>query len=102
MKPRFIRIEADEAAEDRAMARLVDASTAEADIPFWFVELVALHGSPVAAARAHHGCTQADLARVLGIPPGRLDEIERGRGELTDLQRSQVAAHTGVEAGWLL
>jgi ribosome-binding protein aMBF1 (putative translation factor) len=124
MKPQFIRTEAgeelvvlsresydallaaggDEAAEDRAMARLVDASTSEAstDIPLWFVELVALHGSPVTAAREHHGCTPCDLAQVLDIPRSQLADIEDGRRHLTDIQRSQIAAHTGVEAGWLI
>ena len=98
----------DEAAEDRATARITDAYLAEeaagrgAAIPFWFVELVAKHGSVVKAARKHHGDTQSALARALDISQGHLSDIERGRRQLTDLQRTQIAARTGVEAGWLV
>jgi DNA-binding XRE family transcriptional regulator len=98
----------DEAAEDRATARMVEdylaakaEGTAPAGLPHWFVALIAEHGSPVTAARKHRGCTQADLARVLGVSQGHLSDIERGRRQLTAAQRDQVAAHTGVEAGWL-
>jgi DNA-binding XRE family transcriptional regulator len=91
----------DEAAEDRATARIVDETTEEATVPHWFVMLLAEHGSPVTAARKHHGCTQAELAAVLGISQGHLSDIERGRRALTQTQAHQVAAHTGVEAEWL-
>jgi DNA-binding XRE family transcriptional regulator len=99
----------DEAAEDRATARIVDehleavaAGTAGPAIPHWFVMLVAEHDAPVTAARKHHGLTQAQLAAVLGISQGHLSDIERGRRALTREQAHQVAAHTGVEAEWLL
>ena len=128
MKPQFIETEAGdelvvltrreydalllgenaEAAEDRAVARLTDAYLAEeeagrvASVPFWFVELVMTHGSPVTAARKHHGCTQIELAQVLDISQGHLSDIERGRRQLSDIQRTQIAAHTGVGADWLV
>lgn len=128
MKPQFIKTEAgeelvvlarheydallsgrgDEAAEDRAMARITDAYLVEeqaghgASVPFWFVELVATYGSPVTAARKHHGCTQIELAHMLDISQGHLSDIERGRRQLSDIQRTQIAAHTGVEADWLV
>lgn len=101
----------DEAAEDRAAARMADDYLADATadpaaratIPHWFARLVAEHGSPVTAARKHAGraCTQVVLAAVLDISQGHLSDIERGRRQLTDLQRAQIAAHTGVEAAWL-
>ncbi|RVU13756.1 helix-turn-helix domain-containing protein [Methylobacterium oryzihabitans] len=100
----------DEAAEDRATARIVDehlaavaAGTAGPAIPHWFVMLLAEHGSTVTAARKHHdNCTQAQLAEAIGISQGHLSDIERGRRALTREQARQVAAHTGVEAEWLL
>jgi antitoxin component HigA of HigAB toxin-antitoxin module len=94
----------DEAAEDRATARIVDETTEEATVPHWFVMLLAEHGSPVTAARKHMSppCTQAQLAEVLGISQGHLSDIERGRRALTQTQAHQVAAHTGVEADWLV
>ncbi len=92
----------DEDAEDRATARLVDTATEEASVPHWFVVLLAEHGSPVTAARRHHGCTQGQLAEVLGISQGHLSDIERGRRALTREQAHQIAGHTGVEADWLL
>ncbi|MGX7703724.1 helix-turn-helix domain-containing protein [Methylobacterium sp. Gmos1] len=91
----------DEAAEDRATARIVDEATEEASVPHWFVMLLAEHGSPVTAARKHHGCTQAELASVLGISQGHLSDIERGRRALTQAQAHQVASHTGILAEWL-
>lgn len=128
MKPQFIKTEAgeelvvltrreydallagngDEAAEDRAMARITDDYLSEeeagrgASVPFWFVELVMKHGSPVTAARKHHGCTQVELAQILDISQGHLSDIERGRRQLSDIQRTQIAAHTGVGADWLV
>ncbi|ACA18429.1 transcriptional regulator, XRE family [Methylobacterium sp. 4-46] len=92
----------DEAAEDRAAARLLDARADEkASVEHWFVALIAEHGSPVTAARKHHGCTQAQLAEALGISQGHLSDIERGRRQLTPTQRHQIAAETGVIADWL-
>lgn len=98
----------DETAEDRAMGRLTDDYLAEkatgngADVPFWFVKLVSRHGSPVAAARKHHGCTQVALAQVLDISQGHLRDIERGRRQLTETQLRRIAGHTGIEANWLV
>lgn len=99
----------DEAAEDRATARIVDehlaaveAGTAGPMIPHWFVVLMVEHGSPIAAAREHRGCTHAELAAFLGISRDHLSEIEQGRRALTQEQAHQIAAHTGVEAEWLL
>lgn len=98
----------DEAAEDRAMARITDdylareAAGQDVSIPFWFVKLVVKHGSAVKAARKHHGDTQSALAGILDISQGHLSDIERGRRQLSDLQRTQIAAHTGVEADWLV
>jgi DNA-binding transcriptional regulator YiaG len=91
----------DEAAEDRATARIVDEATEAATVPHWFVMLLAEHGSAVTAARKHHGCTQAELAAVLGISQGHLSDIERGRRALTQTQAHQVAGHTGVMVEWL-
>ncbi|MGY2050792.1 helix-turn-helix domain-containing protein [Methylobacterium sp. JK268] len=97
----------DEAAEDRATARMAEAYLAgkiedsSLGIPHWFVALLAEHGSAVAAARKHRGCTQAELAQRLDISQGHLSDIERGRRQLTATQRHQIAAVTGVEAGWL-
>ena len=101
----------DEAAEDRATARIVDkhldaveAGTAGTAVPHWFVMLLAEHGSAVTAARKHMSppCTQAQLAEAIGISQGHLSDIERGRRALTRDQAHQVAGHTGVEADWLL
>ena len=91
----------DEAAEDRATARIIDTSTEAATVPHWFAGLLAKHGSPVTAARKHHGCTQAELAAMLGISQGHLSDIERGRRILTQTQAHQVAGHTGVQTDWL-
>ncbi|WP_245447191.1 helix-turn-helix transcriptional regulator [Methylobacterium sp. 17Sr1-1] len=82
--------------------RLGDEAAEEASVPHWFVMLLAEHGSPVTAARKHHGCTQAELAAVLGISQGHLSDIERGRRTLTQAQAHQAASHTGVMAEWLV
>nr|WP_156312181.1 helix-turn-helix transcriptional regulator [Methylobacterium platani] len=39
---------------------------------------LAEYGSPVTAARKHHGCTQAELAAMLSISQGHLSDIKRG------------------------
>ncbi|WP_407527141.1 helix-turn-helix domain-containing protein [Methylobacterium oryzisoli] len=98
----------DEAAEDRSTARMAEAYLAAkadggetASVPDWFVALLAEHGSPVTAARKHHGCTQAELARRLAISQGHLSDIERGRRHLTAAQRYEIAALTGIAADWL-
>lgn len=128
MKPQFIKTEAgeelvvltrreydallaasgDEAAERRATVRMthdyfaVRAAGDGANIPLWFVKLVTLHGSSIKAARRHKGCTQAELADILGISQGHLSDLENGRRKLSDEQAHKIAGHTGVEAGWLL
>ncbi|AWN49357.1 hypothetical protein DK419_25905 [Methylobacterium terrae] len=60
--------------------------------------LLAEYGSPVTAARQHHGCSQAELAAVLGISQRHLSDIERGRRDLTQMRAREVAAQAGIEA----
>lgn len=97
----------DEEVEDRAAAQLADAYLAEeeagrgAAIPHWFVKLVVQYGSPVAAARAHHGSTLAGLADATGIPQDTLVRFERAEADPDDEQRHRIASHTGIEPNWL-
>ncbi len=97
----------DEEAEDRGTTGLADAYLTEeaagrpAAIPHWFVKLMVEHGSPVAAARAHHGSTQAGLADATGIPQDAIARLERAETDPDDRQRRCIASHTGVEPDWL-
>ncbi|GEL40807.1 hypothetical protein MEX01_13980 [Methylorubrum extorquens] len=96
-----------EATEDRDTARITDAYLIEeaagqpAAIPHWFVKLVVEHGSPVAAARAHGGGTQADLSKATGIPQDAVIRFERAEADPDDGQRQRIASYTGVAPDWL-
>lgn len=127
MKPQIIRTEAGEelvvltrreydallsaidaeAVEDRGTARLTDAYLGEAAagraaaIPHWFVKLVIEHGSPVAAARAHRGWTEAELAQATGLSRDAITRFERAQVEPDDGDRRRIAARTEIEPDWL-
>lgn len=97
----------DEEAEERGTVQLTDAYLADqaaervAAIPHWFVKLVVEHGSPVAAARAHSGATQADLSKATGIPQDAILRFERVEADPDEGERQRIASHTGVAPDWL-
>ncbi|MFF8799149.1 MULTISPECIES: multiprotein-bridging factor 1 family protein [unclassified Methylobacterium] len=127
MKPQIIRTEAGEElvvltrreydallasidaeeAEDCGTARLTDAYLVDeaagriAAIPHWFVKLVIAHGSPVAAARAYRGWTEAELAQATGLDGDLIARFERAEAEPNDGERQRLAEQTGAEPGWL-
>ncbi|MGY2049201.1 helix-turn-helix domain-containing protein [Methylobacterium sp. JK268] len=98
---------ADEEAEDRITARILDRHRADKAagravlLPDWLVDATLDGISPVAAIRDHVGLSEQQLRDASGLAAIELDEIERGTKRASAETKSKLARALGCDIAWL-